>query len=252
MRTFTLLILSIITAGLVLSSSAPASTLGQAMVVAAPLHLTLRPETGVARSLRLHLVSDLGHLHQAIGRDLRVYPSHLTVRVYATHGSFARALWRTQRTRPQNELDDTSSIVHDTLLLGPAPPAYLWHNLAHVYTEWITDRTVGNRSDILPSDPWVYDGLAEYEAYRQAPRGLQCSGGSMTPFDVTQIRTARQWLVMRAGPLGSLEYCLSYLSVRSLVQRVGWPRVVTILHRSGNWHRAAERLRHISVERGDR
>ena len=222
------------------------------MVVAAPLHITLRPEEGVARTLDLHLVSDLGRLHLAIGRDLRSYPAQLTLRVYATHSSFARALWRDQRTRPQNELDDTSSIVHDTLLLGPAPSAYLWHNLAHVYTEWIIDQTVGNRSDTLPSDPWLYDGLAEYEAYRQAPPGLRCSSGSTVPFDVTQIRTAQQWLAVRAGPLGSLEYCLSYLSARSFVQRVGWSRVVTILHGSGNWRQAAERLRRISVQRVDR
>lgn len=245
MWTFTLLILSIIMAGLVLNSSGPASMLSQAMVGAAPFRITLHSEQRVARTLRLHLVSDLGRLHQAIGRDLRSYPGRLTVQVYATHSSFARALWRTQRTRPQNELDDTSSIVHDTLLLGPAPSAYLWHNLAHVYTEWIIDRTVGNRSDILPSDPWLYDGLAEYEAYRQAPRGLWCSAGSTPPFDVTRIRAAHQWLAVRAGPLSSLEYCLAYLSARSLVQRVGWSRVVTILHRSGEWRRVAERLRHI-------
>ena len=252
MRAFSLFILCIIVTGLVLNSSAPASTVSQAMVVAAPLHITLRPEQGLATSLRLHLVAELGRLHQAIGHDLRNYPAHLTVQVYATHHSFARALWREQQTRPQNELDDTSSIVRATLLLGPAPTVYLWHNLAHVYTEWIIDRTVGNRSDMLPSDPWLYDGLAEYEAYRQAPRGLRCSGGNPPPFDVTHIRTARLWLAVRAGPLGSLEYCLSYLRVRSLVQRVGWSRVVTILHRSGDWRRAAERLRYLVVQRVDR
>ena len=252
MRSFTLLILSTISVGLFLNSYAPRFTLSQGMVVATPLHIILRSEQGVSRTLRLHLVSDFGRLHQGIGRDLRSYPAHLTVQVYATHRSFARALWRQQRTRPQNELDDTSSIVHDRLLLGPAPAAYLWRNLAHVYTEWIIDRTVGNRSDILPSNPWLYDGLAEYEAYRQAPRGLRCSGGSTPPFDVTQIRTAQQWLALRAGPLSSLEYCLAYLSARSLVQRVGWTTVVTILHRSGDWRRAAERLRYLVVQRVDR
>lgn len=252
MRIFTPLILCTIVAGLVLNSSEAASTPSQAMVGAAPFRITLRPQPGVAMSLRLHLVSDLAHLHRAIGRDLRSYPAHLSIQVYASHRSFARALWRTQRTRPQNTLDDTSSIVHDTLLLGPAPSAYLWHNLAHVYTEWIIDRTVGNRSDTLPSDPWLYDGLAEYEAYRQPPHGLRCSARSTPPFDVTRIRTAQQWLAVRAGPQGSLEYCLAYLSARSLVQRAGWSRVVTILHRSGDCQRAAERFRYMAVERVDR
>jgi hypothetical protein len=181
-------------------------------------------------------------LHHAIGHDFGVYPPKLTVELFATHPAFTQALWSQQHQRPQTTTDDSSSIVKNTLLLGPLPPAYLWHNLAHVYTEWIVDQITHNSSDALPSDPWLYDGLAEYEAYRYAPSGFTCSGGPSPILDVTKIRTARQWLALRAGPLTSVVYCLSYLRVRALVAHAGWKCVVSALHDPRGWTGAAARL----------
>jgi hypothetical protein len=172
-----------------------------------------------------------------------VYPPGLTVELFATHRSFAGALWAQQRQRPQTDTDNSSSIVRNTLLLGPLPAPYLWHNLAHIYTEWIVDRLTHNVSDALPSDPWLYDGLAEFEAYRYAPEGLTCSATASPIVDVRQIRTARQWLALRAGPLGPITYCLSYVRVRTLVAHAGWKCIVTALRDARGWPAAAARLK---------
>jgi hypothetical protein len=207
-----------------------------------PFSVAVRAERGVTTALAAEIDSRLKGLHRSVGHDFGIYPSHLMVELFATHPSFTHALWAQQRQRPQTTTDDSSSIVRNTLLLGPLPASYLWHNLAHVYTEWIIDQLAHNSSDALPSDPWLYDGLAEYEAYRYAPGGLVCKGGPSPVLDVTRIHTARQWLALRAGPLGSLVYCLSYLRVHSLVAHAGWRCIISALHDSRGWAAAASRL----------
>jgi hypothetical protein len=115
------------------------------------------------------------------------------------------------------------------------------------------DRLTGNTSDAFPSNTWLYDGLAEYEAYRYAPAGLRCVSGGPPPFDVTSIRTAHAWLTLRPGPLGDLAYCLAYLRVRTLVDEVGWNCVIRVLHRHDIWTQlppevvAAAHGRHVQV-----
>lgn len=192
-------------------------------------------ERSVPRSVVMSVASEVTRLRGDIGRDFGVDPGRLRIELFATHRSFARALWRERRQRPQTPLDNTSAIVHGTLLCGPLPAAYRRHNLAHVYTEWVIDRLTGNTLDALPPNPWLYDGLAEYEAYRYVPAGLHCTSGSSPPFDITSIRTARAWMALRPGPLGDLEYCLAYLSVRTLVNSVGWGCVVHVLHQQDIW-----------------
>jgi hypothetical protein len=127
--------------------------------------------------------------------------------------------------------DNTSAVVHGTLLLGPEERPYLRHNLAHVYTEWLLDRLLRNRTDRLPRGTWLYDGLAEAEALRYAPAGLRCSSAGPLPFDVTRIDTPRAWMATRAGPFGSVEYCLAALAARRVVREVGWQCVTDALRR---------------------
>lgn len=195
-------------------------------------------QPGVLGPLRDIVASEIARLRTLMGRDFGVHPGRLHVRLYATHASFAHALRLQQHRQPQAPLDDTSSVVHGTLLLGPLSASYLQHNLAHVYAEWLIDGLIGNRSGALPSNPWLYDGLAEYEAYRHAPGGMRCSGGTESPFDVTTVRTARRWMALRPGPLGPLEYCLAYLQVRRIIARVRFPCVVSAL-RHIPWPRLA-------------
>jgi hypothetical protein len=180
---------------------------------------------------------ELDRVGPLISRDFATHPGKLRVELYASHRSFAAALWSSQRQRPQSALDNTSSIVHGDLLLGPAPRQYLQHNLAHVYTEWVIDRLTGNRLDALPPDTWLYDGLAEFEAYRYAPAGMRCTVRAELPFDITSVRTAHRWLALRAGPLGALAYCLAYTQVRAIVARAGWSTIAHLLHHPGGWSR---------------
>lgn len=188
--------------------------------------------------------SELEWLGARINRDFRVRLGPARVRVYATHAAFARALWSTQRQRPQSTEDNSGGIVHGTLLLGPLPRSYLPHILAHVYSEWVMDRLSGNRSDRLPNGTWLYDGLAEYEAYRYAPAGMMCSGG-FAPFDITTVRTAKRWSALRPGPLGSFEYCLAYLRVLRLVRRMGWTAIVGALRTREPWPLLAHRFQDV-------
>jgi hypothetical protein len=174
-------------------------------------------------------------------RDFGVRVGRLTVRLYPSHAAFAAALWRQQHTRPQSPLDDTSSIRGSTLLLGPEQPAYLAHDLVHVYAEWLMDRLSGNSSDRLPPEPWLYDGLAEVEASRYAGAGWQCAVHGPPPFDVTHLHTARAWLVRRAGPWGSLEYCLAEAAAQRAVRRLGWRHVLALIRREG-WKRAGSAI----------
>lgn len=121
------------------------------------------------------VAAEIDGLFRRVGHDLEAAPPRLQIRLFASHRTFAVALRSRQGTNPQSSTDDTSAVERGTLLLGPLPAAYLRHNLAHVYTEWIIDRLTGNRTDALPSTPWLYDGLAEYEAYRYEPAGLRCT-----------------------------------------------------------------------------
>lgn len=206
-------------------------------------YTTVWAEPGVSSVLARGLVALADRLPTHIGHDFGISPSRLRIDVYASHDSFARALWLTQRQRPQSSTDDTSSIVRSTLLLGPLPRRYLQHNLAHVYTEWVIDRVTGNVSDALPSNPWLYDGLAEYEAYRYEPAGMPCRVGRNPPFDVTTVHTARRWLALRSGPTGSLMYCLAYVKVRSFVSALGWSWFEHALRWPGGWRMLPQRIR---------
>jgi hypothetical protein len=197
---------------------------------------------GTAASRAHTIAAEIDRLAKGIGGDLRDTPPVLQVHLYATHAAFATALYALQHARPQSSMDDTSEVVNNTLLLGPINPPYLQHNVAHVYTEWILDRLTGNRLAVLPSTPWLYDGLAEYEAYRYAPAGMRCSVKAPTVLDITDVRTAQQWLSIRAGPLGDLEYCLAYVQTRALVARVGWSSVVRLLHQGWTWNVVARHL----------
>ena len=205
-------------------------------------HASIWGERGVAHGRAAMVAAEIDRLFTHIGHDLDAAPPRLQVRLFASHADFARALRALQRTDPQSSTDNTSAIERGMLLVGPLSAAYLHHNLAHVYTEWMIDRLTGNRTDALPSTPWLYDGLAEYEAYRYAPAGMRCSLKGPPPLDITTVRTARRWLALRAGPLGSLEYCLAYLRTRALVDRVRWSSIERAMHHGWTWSVVAHRL----------
>ncbi len=212
-------------------------------------HASIWSERGVPKGRAAAVGGEIDRLFTHIGHDLEDAPPRLRVRLFASHLAFARALWSLQDAHPQSSTDNTSSVGHGMLLLGPLPAAYLRHNLAHVYTEWIIDRLTGNHTDALPSIPWLYDGLAEYEAYRYEPAGMHCTLKGPSPFGITKVLTARQWMVLRAGPLGSLEYCLAYAQARALVNRLGWSRIEWALHRGWAW---PVLVRHLLVRSGTR
>jgi len=224
-------------AAMVVAGARPSPVSGRRVrpLIARADHVSVWTEVGVVPSLGRAIAFHVAGLRARIGRDFEARPRALRIEMYATHRSFARALWREQKQRPQTALDDTSNITHDTLLVGPVSAPYLWHNLAHVYTEWVMDGITGNRSDALPPDPWLYDGLAEYEAHRYAPKSMPCSVGSAHPLDVTDVRTAKGWLALRSGPMGSLEYCLASIEVTHEVKRRGWHFIVRALHRQHSW-----------------
>jgi hypothetical protein len=205
-------------------------------------HASVWGEYGVTNGRETTVAAEIDRLFTRIGHDLAAAPPRLQVRLFASHLTFARALRSLQGTHPQSSTDNASAIEHGTLLLGPMPASYLRHDLAHVYTEWIIDRLTGNRTDALPSIPWLYDGLAEYEAYRYEPAGLRCILKGLPPLDITTVRTARHWMALRAGPLGALEYCVAYTQTRTLVDRVGWSRIEQAMHHGWNWSVVAHRL----------
>jgi hypothetical protein len=221
------------------SADPPPGKAANAWHVLSARQISVRYEPRTASHLALAALKELDRVGPLITRDFKTYPGPLRVTLYASHRSFARALWSLQRQKPQSALDNTGSIVHGALLLGPVPRQYLEHNLAHVYAEWMIDRLTGNRLDALPPFTWLYDGLAEFEAYRYAPAGMRCIVHTQPPFDITSVRTARRWLELRAGPLGALEYCLAYTQVRTIVASLGWSAIVRLLHRSGGWGRFA-------------
>ncbi len=193
--------------------------------------------TGQANMVATVLTSVQPHIE----RDFGVHLDRLTVDLYADHASFAAALRRQQHTSAQSDEDNTSAIVRGHLLLGPASAGYARHDLVHVYTEWALDRLTGNRRDALPANPWLYDGIAEYEAYRYVSSGLPCRADIPLPFNVTALRTPDQWLRMRGSPLVALEYCAAYLRVRGLIEREGWTRVLETIHQYG-WRKGGALL----------
>lgn len=109
-----------------------------------------------------------------VERDVGVQLGRLTVDLYPDHASFTAALRKQQATFAQSSEDNTSAIVRGRLLLGPITSHYLRHDLVHVYTEWALDQRTGNRGDALPANPWLYDGIAEVEAYRYVADRLPC------------------------------------------------------------------------------
>jgi hypothetical protein len=205
-------------------------------------HAIVRSENGVVSGRAATVASEVDRLFTLIGHDLADTPPRLRLHLYASHVTFARALQSLQGSHPQSSMDNTSTIVRNTLLLGPLPASFLQHNLAHVYTEWIIDRLTGNRTDALPSTPWLYDGLAEFEAYRYEPAGLRCALKGPLPLDITIVRTARQWMSIRSGPLGALEYCLAYAQTHNLVKHIGWSNIQRTLHRGWAWPAVAQHL----------
>jgi hypothetical protein len=98
-------------------------------------HATVESEHGVVRGRAARVASEVDRLFTLIGQDLGDTPPRLQIHLYASHATFALALHSQQRIYPQSSVDNTSAIVHETLLLGPLPAPYLQHNLAHVYTE---------------------------------------------------------------------------------------------------------------------
>src|SRR5947209_5677974 len=112
-------------------------------------HATVESANGVARERAATVASEVDRLFTLIGRDLADSPPRLQVRLYSTHVAFAGALRSVLGAHPQSSEDNTSAVVHNTLLIGPVPASYLHHNLAHVYTEWLIDRLTGNRTDAL-------------------------------------------------------------------------------------------------------
>lgn len=204
--------------------------------------------TGQANMVAAVLTSVRPHIE----RDVDVRLGRWAVDLYADHASFAAALRRQQGTSAQSDEDNTSAIVRGHLLLGPSSPGYVRHDLVHVYTEWALDRLTGNRRDALPANPWLYDGIAEYEAYRYVSSGLPCRANIPLPFSVIALRTPDQWLRMRGGPLVALEYCAAYLQARGLIEREGWIHVLETIHRYG-WQKAGALLgRDTEEQRGRR
>jgi hypothetical protein len=193
---------------------------------------SITADPGVRRTALSVIDTTLTSARGWIAADLGVLMPLLQVRVFADHRAFAHALRRMQHVSPQSEGDNLSNVVGDSLLLGPVDPSYLRHNLVHVYTEWVLDRLTGNQSDRLPSNPWLYDGIAEFEAYRHEPGSLPCHAGGSPPFNVTAIHSPARWLRLRAGPLGSLEYCLAFLRVRYIVGHTGLWRLVAHIETS--------------------
>lgn len=99
-----------------------------------------------------------------IERDVGARLGRLIVDLHPNHASFAAALRSQQHTSAQSVEDNTSAIVYRRLLLGSAPARYLPHDLVHVYTEWALGHLTRNTRDALPANPWLYDGIAAYEA----------------------------------------------------------------------------------------
>ena len=205
-------------------------------------HAIVWSEPGVAPGRPTSVASEVDRLWAGIGRDLGSAPPRLRVDLYGAHAGFERAVRRLGGTPPQGLTDNTGSVIADTLPVGPVSVPYLRHNLAHVYAEWIVDRLTGNRAGALPAMTWLYDGLAEYEAYRYAPAGMQCALKGHASLDITTVRAAGQWLALRDGPFGALEYCLAYARTRALVRRIGLPAIRRALHHGWNWPTVARRL----------
>jgi hypothetical protein len=188
---------------------------------------------GVSEALAAKVAQWVAAVRTPVARDLGVRRGVLSVHVYATHAAFNRAVHRVQDGVTQGADDNTSAVVHGTLLLGPEMRTYLQHNLAHVYTEWLLDKALGNRSDRLPRGTWLYDGLAEDEALRYAPAGLQCSSAGPAPLQIMTVDTPRAWMALRAGPLGAAEYCLAAVAARRFIRQVGWACLMTALRHDG-------------------
>jgi len=235
-------ILVLVGCGQAAPADPPPGTLANAWQVVSANQVSVWSDPGTPSQLARSVAKELDRVGRLISHDFKTYPGKLRVELFASHRSFARALWSLQRQLPQGALDNTSSIVHGALLLGPLRRQYLQHNLAHVYTEWVIDRLTGNRLDALPPDTWLYDGLAEFEAYRYVPAGMRCVSRAQLPFEITSVRTAHRWLALRAGPFSSLTYCLAYIRVRALVARVGWSAIVHLLRQPGGWNHFARAL----------
>jgi hypothetical protein len=188
---------------------------------------------GVSEALAATVAQWIAAVRTPIERDLGMRRGVLSVHIYATHAAFNRAVHRVQGGVTQGTDDNTSAVVHGTLLLGPEMRAYLRHNLAHVYTEWLLDKALSNRSDRLPRGTWLYDGLAEDEALRYAPAGLHCSSAGSAPLQIMTVDTPRAWMALRAGPLGASEYCLAAVAARRVVRQAGWPCLMSALRHDG-------------------
>ncbi|MGH2410607.1 MAG: hypothetical protein ACRDGS_09590 [Chloroflexota bacterium] len=204
---------------------------------AAGFHQRIRVEEphGASAGLQHRVSKLLPRLSKRIDSDFHVRPTgQLTVVLYSSHTAFARAMFRNERLWPQGRLDNVANVTRSVLPLGPAIPR-LAHSLAHVYTEWILDRLTHNSSDRQPNPAWLYDGLAEWEA-DHASRPVACSIPAAYPLSLASLASPERWRALRSGALGGLEYCEARTGAGRLISRVGWPRLIHLLHASHSWH----------------
>jgi hypothetical protein len=230
-------------AGLVLLAfaTAGAATGGSPVQTASPVAIRMLAGAGVPVSEIQSVRATLAAIRPRIDADFAVAgrPT-LTVDVFASNSAYARTFHRLEGLWPEGRQDTTGNVVHGVMPIGP-PNAYLEHNLAHIYTEWVLDRLTHNTDDRQPSPAWLYDGIAEWEADRV---GTPLSCHLTTPYvlPLASIASPRQWWATRATIFGGLEYCEAESATARLVDRTGWDRLVTLLHRAGSWQRFARDL----------
>jgi hypothetical protein len=205
-------------------------------------------EQGVPIAVVRRVQGDLMRIQPLVDAD---FPAHrqtrLTVRLYRSHASFARALKQLEGIEPEGSGDALGNVVHGILPLGP-PNSFLEHNLVHVYTEWVLDQLTLNRSDRQPNPAWLYDGLAEWEADRRgAP--LPCRLTGTYPLPLKAIAAPDQWWTTRAGINAGLEYCEARVAAGRLIRRAGWNTVRRLLSTHPSWHDFAARLERAATPR---
>jgi hypothetical protein len=183
----------------------------------------------------------LVHVRPLIDLDfgVRDHPL-LTVHIYASHQAFGRALHRLEGVWPQGDMDASGNVVHGVLPLGP-PNAYLRHNLAHIYTEWVMDRLTHIVRDRQPSPAWLYDGIAEWEADRRS-QSPPCHMLEPYLLPLDSLRSPQSWWRMRGGPLGGVAYCEAKTAAAALIDRVSWARTRQMMRASGSWTVFARKL----------
>ncbi len=206
-----------------------------------PSDLRVIAQPGVPTTTVDLVTNELVRVRPLIDADFNVHDRPLlTVRLYATHSAFARALHRLEGVWPQGAEDTSGNVVHGILPLGPVN-AVLPHNLSHVYTEWVMDRLTGDTSDRQPDPAWLYDGIAEWEADRRSVP-VPCSLSGAFPLTLSSLASPAHWWATRAGIFGGLEYCEARDGAARLIARVGWQHLVRLLQTMHNWNRFSRAL----------